>query len=161
MKSNCTIRRGRPSDLGQILELDRQLLAYDVSFDPSLDTGWSSTEEAHTFYSCRLSGQEGAAFVAESDAGSLAGFLVGAEVAAESYRRPLKLAEIECLYIDESYRGLRIGQRLMDAFAEWAREQGVERLSVTVSARNRGARDFYERLGYGDYDVVLEKSLND
>ncbi len=155
----CNIRPGTPADLTQILELDRRLIAYDVAFDPSLDTGWSATGEAREFYTARLEGTEGAAFVAEAEDGTLAGFLVGAEAAPETYRRPVRLAEAECLFIDESLRGQRLGQRLMDSFAAWAKERGIERLSLTVSARNRRARDFYERLGFDDYDVVLERPL--
>lgn len=159
MTPPCNIRPGNIDDLSKILELDRRLIAYDVAFDPSLDTDWSTTDEAREFYSDRLSGAEGAAFVAETADGALAGFMVGAEASAETYRRPVRLAEAECLFVDEAFRGQRLGQQLMDAFAAWAKERGMERLSLTVSASNRRARDFYERLGFSDYDVVLERPL--
>lgn len=141
-----------------MLELDRLLIAYDVTFDPSLDTAWSGTEEAREFYLARLTG-DGAAFVAESGDGSLAGFIVGTTATAETYRRPVRLAEAECLFILDAYRGQKLGQRLMQAFSDWARAQGLERLCLTVSARNARARHFYETLGFSDYDVVLEKEI--
>lgn len=160
MNPPCKIRSGQPGDLPQVLALDRRLIAFDTAFDPSLDPTWSDSEEARGFYHDRLSQREGVAFVAEAPDGSLAGFIVGTETTPESYRRPMRLAEAECLFIDPNHRGQGLGEALMQAFEDWARAQGIQRLGLTVSARNQRARSFYERLGYADYDVVLEKEIS-
>ena len=47
--------------------------------------------------------------------------------------------------VDEELRGDGVGSVLMDSFEERARASGSTRLSLDVSARNEGARRFYER----------------
>lgn len=158
MKRTCNIRRGVPSDLENILALDRALITYDSTFDPSLDANWSETGEAKTFYLKRLSHREGLVLVADNNE-CLCGFLVGAEVEAATYRRRMRIAEVECLFIDEAYRGQKIASELLARFSDWSREIGADTVRVTVSARNQGARRFYEKQGFSDYDVVMEHTI--
>jgi ribosomal protein S18 acetylase RimI-like enzyme len=49
--------------------------------------------------------------------------------------------------VDKELRGDGVGSILMDSFEERARASGSTRLSLDVSARNEGARRFYERRG--------------
>jgi ribosomal protein S18 acetylase RimI-like enzyme len=51
------------------------------------------------------------------------------------------------LAIDKDLRGKGIGSTLMDAIDDRARARGSTRLSLHVSAKNRGARKLYERRG--------------
>ncbi|WP_369333663.1 GNAT family N-acetyltransferase [Corallococcus sicarius] len=47
----------------------------------------------------------------------------------------------------------------MAAGEAWAREQGYDRLTLTVFAGNARARAFYERLGFGEETLRLVKPL--
>jgi ribosomal protein S18 acetylase RimI-like enzyme len=49
--------------------------------------------------------------------------------------------------IDAELRGAGVGGALMDSVEEQARARGSKRLSLDVSANNKGARRFYERRG--------------
>jgi len=54
---------------------------------------------------------------------------------------------ILAIAVDKELRGDGVGSVLMDSFEEWARASGSTRLSLDVSAKNEGARRFYERRG--------------
>lgn len=152
---NVIIRRGVPEDLEAVRALDRELIAYDLQFDPTLDAAWSESVEATGFFSARLSG-DGVCFVAEAD-DQLVACLLGCLGEAVSYRQPTPLAEAETLFVSPQIRGGGIGRRLLAAFSDWAEDQGVRKISLRVSAANRDALRFYEREGFAPYDIVLER----
>lgn len=47
-----------------------------------------------------------------------------------------------------SHRGRGLGRALMLAAEDWARAQGIERITLSVFADNHNARGLYESLGY-------------
>ena len=55
---------------------------------------------------------------------------------------------LQFIAVDKALRGDGVGSVLMDSFEERARASGSTRLSLDVSARNEGARGFYERRGW-------------
>ncbi len=54
---------------------------------------------------------------------------------------------LQAIAVDKELRGDGVGSVLMDSFEERARASGSTRLSLDVSAKNEGARRFYERRG--------------
>jgi GNAT superfamily N-acetyltransferase len=66
------------------------------------------------------------------------------------------------IHLGETLRGSGLGRRLMGVVEHCAREMGVERVMLTSFTRNRAARRFYERLGYGrDEFSPMPKELRD
>ncbi len=54
---------------------------------------------------------------------------------------------LQAIAVDKELHGDGVGSVLMDCFEERARASGSTRLSLDVSAKNEGARRFYERRG--------------
>lgn len=54
---------------------------------------------------------------------------------------------LQAIAVDNALRGEGVGSILMDSLEEQARAGGATRLSLDVSAKNQGARRFYERRG--------------
>ncbi len=54
---------------------------------------------------------------------------------------------VQFIAVDKELRGAGVGAALMDSSEERARTSGSTRLSLDVSAKNQGAREFYERRG--------------
>lgn len=51
------------------------------------------------------------------------------------------------LYVDEKYRGQKIGEQLMNALKEEAKINNYKQIKWTVAPWNEVGKRFYERLG--------------
>ncbi|HMS25493.1 MAG TPA: GNAT family N-acetyltransferase, partial [Acidimicrobiia bacterium] len=65
-------------------------------------------------------------------------------------------SEIEMLYIDEGYRCSGIGRCLVDEFKKWSNDRGAGILRVGALAANKHARDFYEKWGFAEAEIMYE-----
>lgn len=54
---------------------------------------------------------------------------------------------VQDLYVDEGFRGRRVGERLLRAAARHARAKGAGYLRLSVDVENTKAQAFYERVG--------------
>jgi ribosomal protein S18 acetylase RimI-like enzyme len=70
-----------------------------------------------------------------------------------------RLLEIETVAVLPEARGAGVGTALMDAVEEWARERGIEHLSVSVRTANEGARRLYERRGFRSLYETMYSTL--
>lgn len=55
---------------------------------------------------------------------------------------------LQAITVDNELRGEGLGSILMDSLEEQARASGATRLALDVSAKNEGARRFYDRRGF-------------
>lgn len=51
------------------------------------------------------------------------------------------------LYVDESYRGQKIGEQLMNALKIEAKQNNCNQIKWTVAPWNKARQKFYERIG--------------
>ncbi|WP_276260491.1 GNAT family N-acetyltransferase [Haloglomus litoreum] len=63
------------------------------------------------------------------------------------------------LYVRERYRGEGLADRLLDRALAWGRDQGCERISLSVNVDNERARAFYERRGFEPRRLKLDRPL--
>ena len=56
--------------------------------------------------------------------------------------------ELGGLVVDETHRGLGIGEKLMDAVEIWAQNLGIQTIFVRSNILRKDAHRFYEHLGY-------------
>lgn len=52
------------------------------------------------------------------------------------------------LWVDPAARGAGLGLRLIEAVADWARENGARSLELSVTANNAAAAALYARAGF-------------
>src|SRR4051794_36491738 len=57
-------------------------------------------------------------------------------------------AHVISMWVDPAFRRVGIGAKLIDALGKWASARGLRKLSLMVTSVNRGAIDFYERIGF-------------
>jgi ribosomal protein S18 acetylase RimI-like enzyme len=154
--SEIIIREFAPSDLGRVIELMIELQAFENQFAPRA----APTREFATRYIERLlrnlRGNQGVLLVAIAD-GAVRGFAAGyAEEEPEAEDLFFYIAE---LVVSERQRGRGIGSLLVKAMEDAARGRGLRRMVIGVLAGNTRVHRLYRRLGYGDYAIMLKKTL--
>jgi ribosomal protein S18 acetylase RimI-like enzyme len=73
---------------------------------------------------------------------------------------PATRGRITELYVDSRFRGRGVGQLLMAKAEKYLIESDCDFIKVEVFAPNTRAHDFYNRLGYQDYDIDMLKDCN-
>jgi ribosomal protein S18 acetylase RimI-like enzyme len=65
--------------------------------------------------------------------------------------------EIDSIFVLHSYRGLGIGEQLMQKGLQWMDEMGAEKIVVNVASGNEQAFGFYEKHGFYPRRTMLEQ----
>ncbi len=136
------IRRAEPRDADALVELGR-----DVGAEPEgwliTTGGWRTAGEERRYLKAIRRWQHAAVFVAEAD-GQVVGRL---SVARDQHPASRHVADLG-LMVAASHRRRGIGQALLEAAVDWARDTDVRKLELHVFPWNEGAIALYERLGF-------------
>jgi diamine N-acetyltransferase len=71
-----------------------------------------------------------------------------------------KEGEIESIFVEKGYRGLRIGDALMRKAVAWMDSKDVEKKLVSVSVGNEQVFGFYGRYSFCPRRTMLEQTKN-
>jgi ribosomal protein S18 acetylase RimI-like enzyme len=99
------------------------------------------------------------ALVARADDGKPAGFVLVARTHNDATGQ--LEASLLSQYVAEPYRGQGLGHRLMEAAEDWARQQGLPQISLSVGVRNTLGQKLYESLGYQVETLRMSKKLSE
>lgn len=151
------IRTATAADVETVAELNRLLFREDAADrDPFVDIE-AACAEAAGYFETFIGGASTAVFLAE-EGQAVAGYLE-CRYSAGTRLTPASRAELEGIYVRESFRGRRVGSSLIEAFFGWAKEKGAGRASVSAYYSNESARRLYERFGFTSKSVTLDLSL--
>ncbi len=81
------------------------------------------------------------------DAGEVVGSLQLTFIPGIAYQGAW-LAQIESVRVDSALRGQRIGEKMMQAVMEIARQRGCRAMQLKTDKRRVAAHRFYQRLGF-------------
>jgi GNAT superfamily N-acetyltransferase len=147
------IRPAVAADLPVVVRFAGGLFAEDAGTrDPYSDPSWPDREGAD-YYGAALVDDRTRVLIA--DDGEPRGYLLGRLRPPNPTRPGVAFAELESMFVAAGHRSAGIGEQLVEAFAEWARERGVDALLVSAYAANGGARRFYERAGFAEHSIQL------
>ncbi len=159
MEKQFTTRKATIKDLDDILRLNFDLFKKEYKeFDKSLDMNWTYSKEGKEYFKDRITRKGGFVEILEYN-GKTIGYLAGGLVEKMDYRIDAKYAEAENMLIEKKYRGQGLGFKLMKNFINWCKENKVNYISLTASADNKYAIEFYRSMGFKDYNLTLEKKL--
>ncbi|WP_345627685.1 GNAT family N-acetyltransferase [Rugosimonospora acidiphila] len=151
------IRLASFDDIPAVVALSSGLFAEDGGLrDAYLDVGWPA-REGHRYYRAVLTTHGAACWIAVED-GRTIGYLV-ARVNGPYPTRPIKVAELENVFVEPDARDKGVGTGLVLTFARWAASQGARRMSVTAYAANERAIAFYRRHGFEPKSLSLESAV--
>jgi ribosomal protein S18 acetylase RimI-like enzyme len=148
------IRTATLQDLPGLQELVDQLAYSDLPYDNEVDLQWSRTQDGINYLNEKILQKNGVCFIAETDE-TLIGYSTIAIKKLPAWRK-VTAAEIENLYVVESYRKRGIGKELLEACIRWVKDQKIDRISVSVFSGNESAKEFYIKRGLTPYDSTYE-----
>jgi ribosomal protein S18 acetylase RimI-like enzyme len=153
MTTSVTVSAYRPDDRKAVLELAPRLSTGVAPWRPA--DGVRSAVRGWFEESVDSEGDGQAVFVARMD-GDVVGMVAVAEQRHWSGDLDAYVGELATA-ADREGRG--IGRALLARAEEWARDRGLERITLETGAANTRARNFYRALGYLDEEVRLTRIL--
>lgn len=152
------IRKARVEDFIAVQKLCDELIHFSSNYDPNYNLKWSFEENGIKYIKSRISGKKRVCFVADAG-GALVGYITGSMLTIEPWR-PFLRAEVENLYVIETFRHKGVGKRLMKKFKEWSKAKGATRIIVsTMSNDQNDAVNFYKRNMFNPLHIILESHL--
>ncbi len=112
------------------------------------------------FFRERLEGDQNSIFIAEID-GTPAGYVlcIMQQRPEGMFHHAHKRMTIDQISVNPECQGKGVGERLMLAAEDLAREQGVINLELSTWGFNSQAHRFFERMGYAKYKQNMWKTL--
>ncbi|MFE0098762.1 GNAT family N-acetyltransferase [Streptomyces sp. NPDC059009] len=138
------MRRARAGDLRDVALLASEHAAYENASPPPADLAERLEALLFGVREPRLR-----CFVAELSDESGGGEIVGYATCAPEISTwdGAEYLHMDCLFLREGCRGLKVGERLVQAVVDEARELGLAQVQWQTPPWNTGAIRFYDRLG--------------
>ena len=154
------IRRAENKDAKRILDLLRQVLNIHAAIRPDVfipDTTKYTESELYDMFK----DDTRPVFVAVSDDDKVLGyaFCVLKKQPFSNNMVPFTSLFIDDLCVDESCRGMHIGQKLFDFVKDQAKALGCYEITLNVWEGNDAAKGFYENLGLKPKETQMEYIL--
>lgn len=152
---NIKIRKATNSDLSSIQELNNKLFELDKKYDDSLKIGWPFEEKGTKYFTDMINDEF--VYVAEEEY-RIIGYLAG-RINIKNSCVIKSQAEIDNMYILDSYRNHGIGTMLINEFKRYCLENNIEELKVTTYQSNENALNFYKTNGFNSHEITLKQQL--
>lgn len=150
MANKICVRLMTPEDLAAYRDLYLQLdvetpyRLYEPGERPNTLAEFAPEVERFT------NGQNGAVLLAQDEeSGQLVGYL---QAIRRPQRRIRHVVSINVALL-QAYTGQGLGARMFSFLEDWARQQGVQRLDLSVMENNKNAYKLYCRLGFKDEGI--------
>jgi ribosomal protein S18 acetylase RimI-like enzyme len=154
------IEKAKAEDWPWIVQGQAEIAWTRLGSDRQAELGRQTCGESVARQVARIRRDEGfptAAFVAKTVDGTPAGFVWVART-HHDFTGELE-ATLLGQYVAEAYRHRGLGRLLMATAEEWARQQGLKRISMSVGARNTLAQNTYKTLGFRVESVRMSRDL--
>ena len=160
MAIDFDIHRATETGLEDMLRLNDELFRYefDQGFSETYNLEWTYSSQGRKVFQSYYTSEDHAAWIATNDQGNAVGYIAGF-FKDLLYRNPTKVGELEMVYIDNDYRCSGIGRSLVEEFKKWSAENGCGILRVGAQAPNRHAREFYEKWGFAEAEIMYELTI--
>jgi GNAT superfamily N-acetyltransferase len=80
-------------------------------------------------------------------------------VRTETLRDGTLLAIVDDVYVEPAFRGVGIGEAVMDALVEWAQQRGCVGIDSLALPGDRDTKNFFERFGLKARALLVHRSF--
>lgn len=110
------------------------------------------------FYETNVRSRNRTAFIAEKD-GEIIGYVMGGILKRPPVYKTAHEARINDIVVTKKWRRRGVGTKLLEAFADWAREKGMKYVTLNVLPENKVGLKFYKKLEFETILVNQRKML--
>ncbi len=153
------IRKAKLGDLPEISKLNLELFKFQHRFDPTANLEWARSREGQKYFKARIQRADGFVEVAENAEKKIVGYIMGVILKRPLWRIDAQYAELESVFVKSEYQGAGLGAKLTSDFINWCQENKVNYVSLLVDPKNETAVKFYKKIGFSDYDLVMQLKL--
>lgn len=165
MRKEVSIRQAVDSDLESFIEFTLNLARYNRS---KHSNACKNDDFNHVLYTIKSKAEntfinrkkETLILIAELDkkpVGYALGRIVNQEETADNGTG--KTGLFDELFVDETARGFKLGQQLIEGIMTWMKFNGLQRVKLHAYSWNSVARKLYERNGFVEYASSFEKFI--
>lgn len=148
------------SDFNQLRDCMIELQDFERNIDSRMPSGEEIADEyiAEMLHRCRQC--DGQVLVADVD-GNIAGYvtILNRVQSDDLDDGNIEFGLVADLVVKEAFRGSGLGRTLMQSAEQFARDNDVRWLRISVMSANQGARQLYSNLGFEEIYIELEKDL--
>ncbi|MGB3150212.1 MAG: GNAT family N-acetyltransferase [Maribacter sp.] len=150
MEEKVTIRKAMPSDLDILLQLEQGVIAAERPFDPTI------RENPVSYYDLKsmLINPKALILVATKD-----NVIVSCGYALEKDARPYlnhkTYAYLGFMFTLPAFRGRGINAMIISELQEWASQNGLKEVRLTVYNNNEPALRAYEKVGFQRHIIEM------
>ena len=148
------------TDADQLRDCMIELQNFERNIDPRMPSGEDIADEYVVEMLNRCRQCDGQVLVADVD-GEIAGYvtILNRVQSDDLDDGNIEFGLVADLVVRKAFRGSGLGKKLMAAAEQYARDDDVRWLRISVMAANRGATELYSALGFDEIYIELEKDL--
>jgi ribosomal protein S18 acetylase RimI-like enzyme len=152
------VHNATKTDLDAAVGLWRQLAAYHAALDPAFSPAEDAEETFRKFLKKSLRRRDALVLVAV-EGGKVVGLCTAYIHLSPPLFRPDRIGNVADLVVDEAFRRRGIGTALVGEARRWLERNNVGRCRAMVATLNDSSRAFWQKAGFTEHVVVLEKTL--
>lgn len=156
---NIKYRFAYYSDISRILDLYEELIDYHLHLEPEF---FKRGKQSRIFLE-RIINNDESDIVLALDNEIVVGFvLMQKEQSVNlSMLKVYSYAYLTDIFVSEGYRGHGIGQQLIHFCEQWAKQEGLDYIELNVWAKNVDAIKLYEKCGFKNRILTMNKRVED
>ncbi len=153
---DISVRIAEKKDWKIVQRLNAEVFEDNATYDDDLDLDFPYSRVGEEYYQAAVSSPDHVCFLAEIK-GEVVGYLAAEEQKID-YRKS-RYVELANMGVSPQFRSQGIGEQLIQALLDWAKDHGYDRIFVSAYASNTKAIVFYQKNGFREIGVELERKI--
>lgn len=152
------IRKAKKEDIENIVELNKQLDDFHTKFDKYYK---DSSEAAKNFKKdlASIIQKRNVKILVIEDNNKMVGYFNAKIEKPKPFFVPEKIGKISDAFIEEKYRKLGLGKKVLDELIEWFKKNKIKHVELSVDVRNEIGIKAWRKFGFKDFMKKMRLDL--